>query len=79
MRDEQHWYRQLDGNPQHKRYVSTTPLPGVLDTIHQVSQVSKVAQQRDVLVTNLQVAQQWDVLATNLHVAQQRDVPATNL
>jgi len=41
MRDEQHWYRQLDGNPQHKTYVSTTPLPGVLDTIHQVSQVSK--------------------------------------
>ncbi len=40
MRDEQHWYRQLDGNPQHKTYVSTTPLPGVLDTIHQVSQVS---------------------------------------
>jgi len=36
MRDEQHWYRQLDGNPQHKTYVSTTPLPGVLDTIHQV-------------------------------------------
>jgi hypothetical protein len=41
MRDEQHWYRQLDGNPQHKTYVSTTPIPGVLDTIHQVSQVSK--------------------------------------
>jgi hypothetical protein len=42
MRDEQHWYRQLDGNPQHNTYVSTTPLPGVLDTIHQVSQVSHV-------------------------------------
>jgi hypothetical protein len=40
MRNEQHWYRQLDGNPQHKTYVSTTPLPGVLDTINQVSQVS---------------------------------------
>jgi hypothetical protein len=39
MKDEQHWYRQLDDNPQHKTYVSTTPLPGVLDTIHQVSQV----------------------------------------
>jgi hypothetical protein len=44
MGDEQHWYRQLDGSPQHKTYVSTTPLPGVLDTIHQVSQVSKYFQ-----------------------------------
>jgi hypothetical protein len=36
----QHSYRQFDGYPQHKTYVSTTPLPWVFDTTHQVSHVS---------------------------------------
>ncbi len=32
--DIPHSYRQFDGYPQHKTYVSTTPLPGVFDTTH---------------------------------------------
>jgi hypothetical protein len=36
-RDIQHLYRQFDGYPQHKAYVSTTPGPGVPHTTHQVS------------------------------------------
>jgi hypothetical protein len=41
-RDMQHSYRQFDGYPQHETYVSTIPLPRVLDTTHHTKyQVSK--------------------------------------